>query len=335
MLKDNKSKEFRQTRFNNETETFETQRHAKSSPYLISPSLFPHLGLSPYELTTYMQILGCVDSNGFVQIPRNDLAKKCGISLTTLKKCINALANGNNEKNMSLLTKTECFDPHTGVQLPNVIKVIFIGGFMVIDDDFKNNNGRDREEQHNIYYHAVVQEGRGGVALRNSSDYHKEKAREGGGVAACSAPPSISPPARDSNIYSKSIISKKDIYTTPTPPKPPSCEQPPNAGGLEKTFLGFSISLKNPKGQTVTVSDREISKHFESLPYTTTIIKIAIAEAKRATAPVSNILRYVEAIALRISNKKPSTFKEKKPPMPISQYEKRYFRIEKGVKIYF
>lgn len=105
------------------------------------------------------------------------------------------------------------------------------------------------------------------------------------------------PSSGEEGIKEKMNKEKKDSETTTTHNKEKS-----GGGGLE------TVVLFNLRGERITATDSEIYRHFLKFEYPTEIISKGIKEIQLYKTPVSNILKCLEAICLRL-------FKESQAPI--------------------
>lgn len=116
------------------------------------------------------------------------------------------------------------------------------------------------------------------------------------------------------------------------------------AGGNSNDKISDLI-YKNTKGEAVSISEKQIFKHFLKLPYATEEIQHAILQVKTSSDFIGNIFKYLEAICLRIHNDKSLKTKEliKKeecdipdtsnaPKVNFGEYMKKHHNIDLGKK---
>lgn len=119
---------------------------------------------------------------------------------------------------------------------------------------------------------------------------------------------------RATNKECNNIIKQEEIITTtPLPPKDDVVIPLFKNGGGSKDYSHGDIVLRNPKGKEVSISENEIYQHFLRSKYSTEILKKAIQEARNTQTPVSDILRYIEAICERLQKKQDLIPSDKKP----------------------
>lgn len=95
--------------------------------------------------------------------------------------------------------------------------------------------------------------------------------------------------------------------TTKPPPKNPPPETPASGGGGGLPGIYF----KDKKGITQHVDESSIYRYFCKHAYPTPIIQEAITEAKKASEPIGNIFKYLEAICDRLVDKAQNKKQEK------------------------
>lgn len=97
-------------------------------------------------------------------------------------------------------------------------------------------------------------------------------------------------------------------------PPPPTSSKKDGGGGNENISSG--IIYKNGLGKVFSAQESDIYLHFLKFPYPTSIVKESIEELKKNTAPINNLMKFLEAICFRLSQ------------IPQAKHVKEYFKEE-------
>ena len=112
----------------------------------------------------------------------------------------------------------------------------------------------------------------------------------------------------------KETIKEKQQQQPPTPKVVKSEYVIPAAGAAKETpspstVYAGTITYKNVKGESCTILESGIFKHFLRSPHSTDLIKEAIEVLKNTPDPIGNVLKFLEAVVARLAHKPPKTKK--------------------------